>query len=151
MVEVEYKKAYKEILEILKYMSEEDVNKIPKEMLELFIQNANRDYEFQYNPDKTLQEQNVSKKARYIIAILFRDYWATELQREKIIKKEESDMQKIEEELRKKYNTDNLFKKNDVVKERNDDIEIKELIEYKEDNIFRKILSKIISLFNKKI
>lgn len=33
-------------------------------------------------------EQNVSKKAKTIIAILFRDYWATDIQREKIKAKE---------------------------------------------------------------
>ena len=84
MVNVEYSNAYSEVIGILKYLSQEDYEKIPKEKINLFETNANKDYIFNYDPDKTLQEQNVSKIARTIIAILFRDYWATEEQRRKI-------------------------------------------------------------------
>ena len=87
MVNVEYANAYSEVIGILKYLSQEDYEKIPKEKINLFETNANKDYIFDYNPDKTLQEQNVSKIARTIIAILFRDYWATEEQRNKSISK----------------------------------------------------------------
>ena len=85
MIKLEYGIAYKEVLEILKYIPIEDYNKIPKDKIELFETNANKDYIFNYDPNKTLNEQNVSKIAKGIIAILFRDYWATETQRQKII------------------------------------------------------------------
>ena len=111
MVDIEYANAYTEVLEILKYISIEDYNKIPKSKIELFRTNANKDYIFNYNPNKTLDEQNVSKIAKEIIAILFRDYWATDVQRDKIMKKQNFDRQKLEEEKRKKYNPDDLFKK----------------------------------------
>lgn len=74
MVNIKYANAYTEVLEILKYISIEDYNKIPKNKIELFEANANTDYHFTYTPEKTLREQNVSKIARGIIAILFRDY-----------------------------------------------------------------------------
>ena len=112
MIDIEYANAYTEVLEILKYISVEDYNKIPKSRIDLFKTNANKEYTFKYNPDKTLDEQNVSKTAKEIIAILFRDYWATDNQREKIMKKQNYDRQKLEEEKREKYNPDNLFKKN---------------------------------------
>lgn len=83
MVDIKYANAYSEVLEILKYIPVEDYNKIPKNKIELFKTNANNDYSFKYNPNKTLDEQNVSKTAKAIIAILFRDYWATEIQRKK--------------------------------------------------------------------
>ena len=111
MVDIEYANAYTEVLEILKYISIEDYNKIPKSKIELFRTNANKDYIFNYNPNKTLDEQNVSKIAKEIIAILFRDYWATDVQRDKIMKKQNFDRQKLEEEKREKYNPDDLFKK----------------------------------------
>ena len=77
MVDIKYANAYSEVLEILKYIPVEDYNKIPKSKIELFEKNANKDYVFKYNSEKTLQEQNVSKIARGVIAILFRYYWAT--------------------------------------------------------------------------
>ena len=120
MVSVEYANAYSEVLGILKYISKEDYEKIPNSKIQLFETNQNKKYIFQYNPNKTLEEQNVSKTAKAIIAILFRDYWATELQKEKIISKQNYDRIKLEEKKRERYNSDNLFKnkeKNNAKKE----------------------------------
>lgn len=113
MISVEYANAYSEVLEILKYISKEDYEKIPNSKIELFETNYNKDYIFKYNPNKTLDEQNVSKTAKAIIAILFRDYWATEIQKEKIISKQNYDRMKLEEEGKARYNSNNLFKNNE--------------------------------------
>lgn len=116
MVENEYAIAYSEVLEILKYISSEDYNKIPQEKLNVFKINASKDYKFKYNPQKTLDEQNVSKKAKAIIGLLFRDYWATESQREKIIRKQNYDRMKIEKEKQEKYNPNSIFKEKQINK-----------------------------------
>ena len=145
MVNIEYKIAYSEVLEILKYISKEEFNKIPQDMLEMFKANAINNNEFVYNPRKTLQEQNVSETARTIIAILFRDYWATENQKEKILKKQNYDREKIKEEM---YNTNNIFKKHNT---QQNEAYIKNevaMIEYKE-SIFTKIKNWFRHFFNK--
>ena len=103
MVNVEYANAYSEVLEILKFISKEDYNKIPANKIELFKLNSNKEYKFTYSPNKTLDEQNVSKRAKAIIGILFRDYWATEVQRDKIIRKKKNDR------LRRKRGENNLW------------------------------------------
>ena len=36
MIKTEYANAYKEVLEILKYVSKEDFNKIPRKKIEMF-------------------------------------------------------------------------------------------------------------------
>lgn len=113
MVSIEYANAYSEVLEILKYISKEDYEKIPNSKIELFETNHNKEYIFKYNPNKTLDEQNVSKTAKAIIAILFRDYWATEIQKEKIITKQNYDRKQLEEKKKERYNSDNLFKNNE--------------------------------------
>lgn len=112
MVDSKYSIAYSEVLEILKYISIEDYNKIPKNKIDLFKANSNNNYTFNYDPNKTLDEQNVSKIAKCIIAILFRDYWATEIQKEKIIAKQNYDRQRLEEEKKEKYSPNNLFNNN---------------------------------------
>lgn len=75
MENIEYRTAYSEVLEILKHISKEDLNKIPKEMLEMFKANANKNYNFVYNTKKTLDRQHISNTAKTIIAILYEDYW----------------------------------------------------------------------------
>lgn len=115
MVDIKYANAYREVLEILKYIPVEDYNKIPKNKIELFKINANSDYSFKYNPDKTLEEQKISETAKGIIAILFRDYWATEIQRKKIIAKQNYDRMKLEERKRAKYNRNNIFNRSNKI------------------------------------
>lgn len=110
MTENQYAIAYSKVLEILKYISREDYNKIPQEKLNVFKTNASKDYKFKYNPQKTLDEQNVSKRAKAIIGLLFRDYWATESQREKITRKQNYDRMKIEKEKQEQYNQEDIFK-----------------------------------------
>lgn len=135
MVATEYKIAYGEVLEILKYISKEEFNKIPHNMVEMFRENASNENKFVYNPNKTLQEQDVSEIARTIIAILFRDYWATETQREKILAKQNYDREKIKEEI---YNTNNIFQKHDTNQKQNSMTNEVAMVEYKE-SIFTKI------------
>lgn len=106
MVDIKYANAYSEILEILKYISIEDYNKIPKDKIKLFEVNSNKNYLFDYNPNLTLNEQNVSEITKIIIAILFRDYWATPKQRKVIIAKEKRDRAK--EEYKKMLESGNI-------------------------------------------
>ena len=70
MVSAEYANAYSEVLGILKYISREDYEKIPKNRIEVFEVNSNKEYNFDYDPEKTLDEQNVSKRTKAIIGLL---------------------------------------------------------------------------------
>lgn len=144
MINLEYANAYSEILEILKHISQEDYNKIPKEKIMLFQNNYNKEYNFTYDMNKTLDEQNVSKKAKTIIAILFRDYWATDIQREKIKAKEKYD-RKIKEQ--EKYNPNNIFKPKETI---NNYESSNFPIEIKKENLIQKILKFIKNIFRRK-
>ena len=149
MIDIEYANAYSEVLEILKYIPIKDYNKIPKNKIELFEKNANDENRFIYNPNKTLEEQNVTKRAKAIIAILFRDYWANEIQREKIIKKQNYDRIKLEEEKIKNYNPNNIFKNREIKYTEIPTSNITSMIEYKE-SVFKRVIDKIKSIFAKK-
>lgn len=149
MVDIQYANAYTEVLEILKNISQEDYNKVPKEKIYLFEQNANKEYIFDYDSTKTLEEQNVSKTARAIIAILFRDYWATDEQRNKIKAFQNNKRHQIDEENRQKYNTDIFKNRNNITTESiNEKSENMQLVEYKE-NIFKRILGFFKKMFGK--
>lgn len=109
MENLEYANAYSEVNEILKRISKEDYEKIPKSKIELFKKCSNPNYKFNYNPNLTLEKQNVSKRAKAIIAILFRDYWATDIQRNKIVKMQKNEFSRLEMEKEKKYDVNNIF------------------------------------------
>ncbi len=151
MVSEEYAIAYKEVNEILKYIPKDDYEKIPKVKINLFETLSKKDYEFTYNPDLTLDEQNVSRRAKAIIAILFRDYWATEEQRKKIISRQNYERNLIEEEKRKKYDPNNIFKNNVEEKIESDtsaeDVATSPLPSIKKETFFDKFLNFFKNLF----
>ncbi len=145
-MEENYHKAYKEVIEILKYVPQESVNKIPKTMLETFEKKMDKDYVFNVDINKSFKEQNLLEETKDIFAVIFRDYWATPYQRERIKAKEKYDRQKIEEEKANKYNPDDIFKnkeKDNVVENNNLPVEIKK------ENFFKKLISFIKKIIRK--
>lgn len=151
-ISIEYANAYTEVLEILSKMSKNDYNKIPRDMIQVFEIYSNKEYAFEYDFKKDFDQQGISKRAKLILAILFRDYWANDNQREKIIAKQNYDRQKLEEEKRKIYNT-NVFKnkENNIETDGIENIsEQVNLIQYEhKESIIKKIINKLKSIFRK--
>ena len=141
MVSIEYANAYREVLEILKYISQEDYEKIPNSKIEIFEMYQNKNYAFNYDTNK-INNLTDYLKAKTIIGILFRDYWATDEQREKIIQKQNHNRQIIEEQKRKLYDPNNLFKEKRYASNKEFEKETKEMIIYKESR-FKKFFKKI--------
>lgn len=110
-MEENYAKAYKEVIEILKYMPKDSVNKIPTDLLDTFKKNMDKNYEFKVDISKNLEEQNILEETRAIFANIYRDYWATPYEKDIIQRKEKFDRQKNEGNKKSKYNYDDLFKK----------------------------------------
>ncbi len=133
-MEDNYPKAYKEIVEILKYVPNESINKIPKELRDMFEKEQLKTYNFQIDTNKTFEEQVLLEETKAILANIFRDYWATDYQKERIIAKEKYDRDKIEEVKRKKYDLDKKFKNKDTLEETDEN----SIVMYKE-SIFVKI------------
>jgi len=141
-----YAKAYKEVLEIIKYLPEEEYNKIPKEKIAFYQNNIDQEYEFTINPAIDLAEQNISKEANAIIISLFQDYFATEEEKEKVQEILELNEKKLEQERREKYNPNDLFKnQNEMESVKQSTVEETALVEYKE-NFFTRFKNFIMKL-----
>lgn len=137
--------AYKEIYEILKIFPQELVAQIPQEKIKFFRNNMDTNYEYDISIE-TFDGQTMLEETRAILTILFRDYWATPTQREKILAYENSARNRLEEETRMKYNPENLFKKKDKQNYVEAHTEETAMVEYKE-SIFKKIINKILNIF----
>ena len=75
---------YKQIYEILKIFPKEPVDKVPKYKLDYIKQNMDESYEYNITIE-TFDGRTMLDETAAILAILFRDYWATEKQKDKII------------------------------------------------------------------
>ena len=147
MVTKEYAMAYREVIEILKYVPYEDVKKIPEEEIEFYRESMNKEYDYKLDMTKEFEEQEMSDITRAILANIFRDYWATPYQKERIEAKEKFDLEKIEEEKRSKYNPENIFTKQEkqVVQE-----DTRAFVETEKETFLKKLIDFIKGLFNKK-
>ena len=105
-------KAYVEVLELLKHIPKEQYELIPNEKINLFQEFKDNNYKWKYDESKELMKQDIMPETKALITILYEDYWATEKQRIVLMNMEREAYQRIEEEKRKLYNPNNIFKKN---------------------------------------
>ena len=70
----EYKIAYRQVLEILKYLPINYYEKIPEKIIDMFKNNMELNYIFEYNPNKSFEEQGVNKEAIEILSIINEKY-----------------------------------------------------------------------------
>ena len=116
-MESSYQCAYVEIIEILKHVPREMVNKIPKERIKFWKNKKDKEYVFEYDESKSLRQQNIMRETEIIYANIFKEYWATEEDKEKILQKEQAELQKLDD---LKCSGEDLFKNKELDEEKID-------------------------------
>lgn len=150
-MENNYPKAYKEVVEILKYVPKESVDKIPQNMLDTFNAKMDNTYNFSIDINKNFEEQELLEETKAILANIFRDYWATPYQKERIQARERYEWQKIEDEKKAKYDGD-IFKtvKNNKIENKTEEENTNSNnlpIEVKKENFYQKIIKFFKKMF----
>ncbi len=153
-MEDNYPKAYKEVIEILNFVPKESVDKIPQTMIDTLKTKMDENYDFKVDINKSFEEQNLLDETKAIFANIFRDYWATPYQKERIEAKEKYDIQKMEEEIRNQYDPNDIFKNKKMNAEREEYIQNEENsnnlpIEIKKEKFLAKLINFIKKLFYK--
>ncbi len=140
-------KAYAEVDEILALMESKYIEKIPKKMREMFKNERTLDYKPEIKVDIPLDEQNFQRKTFAILAMLNLNYWCEdENEKQKLLQAYAENDKKKEEELREKYNPDNIFKNKQMQGQKDENTA---LIEIREENFIKKIIRKIMKFFKK--
>lgn len=154
MVNERYRIAMAETLHYLKGIRQDDVDKIPNDLIKLFETNASKDYKCEFDYTKPLNEVNIKDETRGLISMICLNYWCeTEEQKSKFRNHLNVNEQAYQEELRKKYNMDDIFKrKKSIDKEKitTENLDVNNLlVEVKNENIFKRVLNRIKNLFSK--
>ena len=128
-----------------------DVEKVPKKMREMFKNEKLQDYEPNIDKNIPLEEQQLERKTLAILAMLNLNYWCeNEEEKEELIRAYSNNDKKRNEELREKYNPDNIFKNKNKEREVEQITEeITAIAEYKKENFIKKLLNKIKRLFTR--
>lgn len=130
-------KVYNEVLEVLKYVSKNEFEKIPIEEIEYYNQNKDETYKYSFDS----KNNKISRKACILLVKLYVTYIASDEEKSDIYKQLKINSDKLEREKRQLYNPDNLFRNNKV-----DNIGEVSLVEVKAEKWYKKIY-----LFFKKI
>ena len=141
--------AYAEIDEILNLLEDEYKNKVPENIRNLFKEEKMKDYTPKIDVNIPLIEQNLKRETIVLLAILNLNYWCESEDEKQYFLDQLAKNEQEKKELEEKYNPDNLFKKEN---NNNEDSQVKEnmqMVEYKPQNIFMKMLNKIFSFFKK--
>ena len=152
-VSEEYKIATTEVLSILEYLPQSDVDKIPNKFKEFLKENSLSNYKPSFDYSLGLDKIELKYKTKLLLAMIYRNYLCSkeeQLEYDKILCQNEENHQKY---LREKYNPDNLFKKKGAQESSKLHTEKSQnaLIEYKQSFFakFKNFIFKILHINNK--
>ncbi len=145
----QYFKAFAEVEQIIMLMPKGLQDKIPGKFKKLL--STWKDPNYIVTIKEPFEEYNIMEETKIILAVIYRDFLCSKEEKREIQLRDSEKLKEYEEELRQKYNPDDLFKnkKNDIQEYKNTNIEETAIVEYKEKNFLQKIFDKIKHLFKK--
>lgn len=144
--------AFTEVNEIIKMMPNELVKKIPNKFIEMIEEE--RDKEYYPNIQEPLEKQRLKNETIIILGLIYRDFLCSPDEKRRLQEKDARELQEvqkaIEEEIREKYNPDNIFKnkRQNIVEEKTVSNESISMI-VAEEKWYKKIFNLIKSLFKR--
>ena len=140
------KDSFSEVYDVIMHMEKKLYERIPQSFIKLIRQNMNAEYKPNIDYSKNINNQNLSKGAKGLLALIYRDFICSKEKKQELIKKDQLKLQKIEEEKANKYNVDNLFKPKKP-NQYQSNMPVK--VETKKQNIFIRFLGFIKKLFKR--
>ena len=146
----EYREAFSEVEQILKLMPTNLSNKIPERFKNIITLEKSKTYIPKIS--EPFEKCQLKEETTIVLAVIYRDFLCSKEEREELLERDRNKLLEFEEELRKKYNPDNLFKnKNNSSENIQDNISTETaMVEYKEKNFLQKLFDKIKNLFRRK-
>lgn len=147
-----YKKALKEVYELINILSDEERNKIPQIYISNIEKEMDASHQFVYDITKKLSEQNFMNESKAIIVDIYIKYFSEKKEYEKWEKYYKISNNLIEERKRKEFNPDNIFTDNNkrIEERENETKNIEETALTRIDNnIFKDIINRIKSIIKK--
>ena len=135
-------KIYSEVYAVLNVLGNEYINKIPSTIYQYIVDEKDNSVQMCYDVNKTIDEQKISEETLMFISYLNLQYWCSEDEKQELLKKYKQNDERIEKELKEKYNVDNLFKNRQNYQQK----EESQLIEYKPKNYLKVLIEKVIKV-----
>lgn len=146
----EYREAFSEVEQILNLMPTNLSNKIPTKFKNIISLEKSKTYIPKIS--EPFEECELKEETNVILAVIYRDFLCSKEERAELLERDRNKLLEFEQELREKYNPDNIFKnKNNSSESIQDNISTETaIVEYREKNFIQKIFEKIKYLFRRK-
>lgn len=138
------KQAFSDLSIIIKMMPQDMQQKISTNFINLIEQHKDSNYISNINPNIPIKEQELSETTKVFLALIYRDYLCSDDERKRLIIAENEKLQKLEAENRIKYEIN--FEKRTKTSKITDTCT--DLVEYKKETFFTKIINKLKKIFN---
>ena len=175
MREIEYSEAAVEVLDILNHTDKEDVAKIPQSFIKFLTNISSKSYKVKFNHEHPINGLNLKKQTRELLGFIYITWWCNKEEREKYKKLIHENNIK-NEEIKEKYNVNDIFKNKNLTQQhnqrlwggtpepfclhnkkenqehkiiQNENVMKTSIAKYKKENIFKRVLNKILSFFVK--
>jgi len=126
-----YSKAAVEVLDILKHTRKEDVEKVPEDFIDFLKENQSEEYTSNLDHTKQIKEMELSQETQDVLGFIYLKYWTDQQSKENFRAKIREIERIHQEELREKYNPDNIFKKREDTIKKVEDITLPEKVQKK--------------------
>lgn len=113
----DYQLAFAETSEILKQLGKKYIDKIPKEILNLIEEQKNKNINFKFDINKKIADQKIHNETLEVLAYINYNYWLDSNEKNNFEKVLQKNFNEIENDKRKKYNPDSIFKKTNNTQE----------------------------------
>lgn len=141
---------FSEVYCLLNYFPKIYVDKIPQKLLDLIKRVSNTKYFIEVDTTKPLEEQNILEETKDMLVVFKYNYWSSEEEKQKIIEKLNQNENNYQEELREKYNSDDIFKnKNRVIPQEEQQSEETRMTIVQEEKWYQKIFNLIKNFFHR--
>lgn len=141
-------KVYSEVYQVLNILGNEYIRRLPKSLYNMLEEKRDTTYNPKYTDEITLDMQNIKKESLNILALLHFNYWCDSYEQKLELQNILEENEKVHEEnLKKKYDSENLFKNKKNVYTKKTAENSMAVVEYKE-NIFKRFINKIKNIFD---
>ncbi|CCZ18012.1 MAG: hypothetical protein Q4C11_03525 [Clostridium sp.] len=138
---------YAELSEILKMMEPEEVNKIPKKLLEVIEKEKSNTYIPNYDSKIELNSQSIKKETLAMLALLYINYWCEdENEKKEYLKLIEKNEQKYQQQIREKTDIKYITRTQKIEK---NNVPEQELAVVKNKSFIKNVIEKIKSFLKK--
>ena len=147
MVSTGYSEAFVEVLAILDNTPREEKKGIPQKFIDFLKENASQTYKVTFDKNKEIKDLNLKKETKGVLSVIYYNYLCPQDKKQDYIDLLNNNQIKFDEEIREKYNPDNIFN-NTTVPSHEPVKEEVAMTEYKE-SLITKIINKIKAIFHK--